>query len=224
MLNFIPLACSRRKVTNRDGQTCLVCHFLQFNLPQPITSAIASATIRSYQKMGCLRVSRTTHLPPPLPNGSYRKRSRVVIDTNTDPAVVPRQIINPVGRYLTRFLVYEIMNANFFRITLWMPFPPCILEIAYQFLLLGIYRNNRLPPALLPSRFLVDVVELRIPVWMLLSFGCLAIRLKTVIHVTQKRCHRTVADLVPLPTRRPGEPTDQLLPSRRCPEANRAAR
>ena len=198
MLNFIPLAGSGREVTNRDGQPCLVCHFLQFNFPQPITGAIASATIRSYQKMGCLRVSRTTHFSPPLPNSRYRKRGCVVIDTHTNPAVVPRQIINPVGRYLAQFLVYEIMNANFFRITLWTPFSPRILETAHQFLFLGVYRNNRLPPPLLPSRFLVDVVELRLPVWMLLALHRLTIGLKTVIHVTQKRCHRTVADLVPL--------------------------
>ena len=49
MLNLVPLAGSRREVTDRDLQPGFVGQFLQLQLPQPHTRSVAASTVRGNQ-------------------------------------------------------------------------------------------------------------------------------------------------------------------------------
>ena len=96
MLDPVPLACPRRKMTDRDRQARTVGELLQLPLPQAQPAAVAAARIgRNHQRPG-LSIRRAAHLLPPAPNRLHGEARGIVIDADADPAFVPVQVVNPV--------------------------------------------------------------------------------------------------------------------------------
>jgi len=61
-----------------------------------------------------------------------------MINPDTDPTLISDDIVNTVGDCLAQLLVLEVMASHFFRLPLWVPFLPSVLEVPDQLLLLGI--------------------------------------------------------------------------------------
>jgi hypothetical protein len=88
------------------------------------------------------------------------------------------------------------MNVDLFGAVLGPPFTTRILEIAHQFLLFGVHRNNRLAVFQEERGALVDVLKLRVSIHMLVAFAGFAVRLQAIARPLQKLAHHGVADLM----------------------------
>src|SRR5205807_3285328 len=100
------------------------------------------------------------HRLPPAPDGLGRELRRVVIDADTYPAIIHRQIVDASGRHLAELLVREVMNLDLLRRPARLPLSPWILEIPDQFSLLRVHRDDRLTLFLKGAHLLVDIPEL----------------------------------------------------------------
>src|SRR3954447_1502710 len=134
----------------------------------------------------------------------------VVIDPHADPPLIGGDIIDAVGRDLAEIRIKEIIDANVLGFTVGLPFLAAVLEIADQFLLLGIDRNHRIASRLVLRRLASDMGELGVPVRMLATFPGLAGRLETVAKVRQKVTDTARADLMALLDQFPRKPRRAL--------------
>ena len=89
------------------------------------------------------------------------------------------------------------MNVDEFGAAFGVPLPAVVLEIAHQFLLFGVNRNDRLLRCQEPHGLPIDVMKLSVAVNVLASFAGLAVGLQTVAHVAQKIADHRGANLVP---------------------------
>ena len=88
------------------------------------------------------------------------------------------------------------MNIDFFGAVLGSPFAARILEIAHQFLLFRIDRDDRLAVCQKHCGLFVDVFKLRIPIHMLVAFAGLAVGLQAIAQLAQAIPNHRMADLV----------------------------
>ena len=80
-----------------------------------------------------------THVVPPAPDRFDRKLGGVVINSDTDPAPIVRQIVNPIGANLAELLVRKIVGTYALRLPLGLVLTSPIGEWTHQFLLLRIH-------------------------------------------------------------------------------------
>jgi hypothetical protein len=121
-----------------------------------------------------------------------------MIDPHADPTLVGRLVIHAIGGDLAQFLILEVLAADLFRRALGLPFPPGVLEIPDQFLLLRVHGHDRLSPPLERTDLLGDVLELSIPVGVGVAFPVLAVDLEVVTRRLEQSGHRLMAHLVAL--------------------------
>src|SRR5204863_7783333 len=96
------------------------------------------------------------------------------------------------------FLIQKVVDTDFLRFALRLPFPTAVFEVAYQFFLFGIDRDHRLTTVLERRDGQIDMLELRIPIRMSCPFSRLAIALQTVACRFQQATHSRIAYLVSL--------------------------
>jgi len=108
-----------------------------------------------------------------------------VINADIDPASIGGQIVDAVRSDLAQFRIDEVMNPDFFGRALGLPFLACVLEVANQFLLLGIDGNRGVSGGLIFGNCSRDVRKLCVPIFMLPAFPSLAGRLQAVFHLRQ---------------------------------------
>jgi len=149
------------------------------------------------------RKPRRPHFFPPAPNAGRREIGRVVIDPHIHPALVVRDIVDSVWNRLAQLLIEEIVDADFFRLALRVPFLAWIPEVAHQFLLFRVHRDHRLATLLKAHGLSVDVLKLSIAVRMLIAFPRLAVGLQAVARFVQQPRHRAITDAM--------TPTTQLV-------------
>jgi hypothetical protein len=99
------------------------------------------------------------------------------------------------------------MNIDEFRRSFGSPFPAVVLEIAHQFLLFRIYRNDRFVRSQECLGLRVDVLKLGVAIDVLVAFSCLAVRLQAIAHAAQKIADHRRANLVPSLRQLPDEVT-----------------
>jgi hypothetical protein len=87
-----------------------------------------------------------------------------VINPHAEPTLIGPDIVNTVRDGLAQLLVLEIVATHLFRLPLWLPFPPAVLEVPQQPFLLGINRNDRLVSVLELSALPVQVFKLSVAV------------------------------------------------------------
>ncbi len=101
---------------------------------------------------------------PPWADRLNREGRRIVVDPDADTAGVGGEIINSVRHGAAELLDQEIVHAHFLRVALHAPLAAGVLEIADQFLLLGIDGDRWLVLGHGRLDRVVDDVELRVAV------------------------------------------------------------
>jgi hypothetical protein len=145
VLDFVPLAGAGRQVADHDVDAELVGQLLQFAFPQPHARPVAAAapSLRwgrrgGDQQSGGVGVTPPTDGEPPLADAVHREGGRVMVDADTDPPRIGREVVDPVRHRATQFLDQEVMDPDFFRVALGTIFAPVVAEIPDQFLFLGV--------------------------------------------------------------------------------------
>ena len=100
-----------------------------------------------------------------------------MVDPHIDPALVPSQVVYPIGNGFALSGNQKVMDPHSPRLAHCAPLPPRILEVSDQFLLLGIHGNHRLSIGLVPAHFAVDELKLGIAVRVLPTFLGFLVRL-----------------------------------------------
>ena len=91
------------------------------------------------------------------------------------------------------------MDPDFLGGALGLPFLPCVLEVADQFLFLGTDGNHGISLGLVFGDRSGDVCKLRIPIFMLPTLTRLPGSLQAVFHLRQQVADGPLTDLMPLP-------------------------
>ena len=123
-------------MANLDGEAQLLGQFLEFNFPQPHSRTIAAAAIGHDLQALWLRIKRRSHRFPPTPDGFDGKGSRVMVNPDTDPPEISRQVVDAVGYRAAQFLDQEVMDPDLFRIALQAILTAWVAEIPDLFLFL----------------------------------------------------------------------------------------
>ena len=198
VFDLVPLARAGRKVTDHDTQPDGIRQTLQGDLPQPRAVAIAAPRIGRHQQPVGVRIERGPHLAPPAASRLRGELSRVVVDADTDPPLVVRQVVNPRRGHFPQNLVREVFGADLLRGAGGSPLLPRVLEIPDQFPLLRVHGHDRLTRPLEGTHLAVNVLELGVAIRMRRPFAGLAVGLQAVIQAVQQGGHRSVADAVAL--------------------------
>src|SRR5438105_3237977 len=201
MLDLVPLAGARWKMTNLQPQFQPVRQVLQCHFPQTASVTVAATTVRRDHQFPGPRKALATHIFIPPPDALGCEIGSVMINADADPALIVGHVVDTIGNGLAQLLVLEIMDAHLLGSALGSPFLARILEISQQFLLLRVDRHDRLAAFLYPSDLLADVLELGVTVWVVFAFAGLAVGLQTVTRRIEQKGHRAVADRVVLPSK-----------------------
>jgi len=133
----------------------------------------------------------------PATDGVDREFGRVVVDADADQASIGGDVVDPVGHDLAKLLVGEVVDVDRLRAALRPVIAARVLEIADQFLLLGIDGDHRLIGGLEGHRLCVDVLELAVAVGMVAPFLGLSIDLPAVLEFAQQLGDAAWVDRVP---------------------------
>lgn len=194
MLDFVPLACARRKVADSNRQTGSVRERLDLPFPQPNARTVASTAVRRDEERPRSRVDGRTHFLPPPVNRVGREARSVMIHPDRHPTGVSREVVHPVGDGFPLFGDQEVVDPNRLGIPFGTPGSPSILEASDELFLLRIHGDHRLPLGLESTNLVVDVAELRIAVGVVGSLAHLPICLETVARMREKVRHELAAD------------------------------
>src|SRR5215471_4466389 len=198
VLDLVPLAGPRRKVTHRNPQPDIIGQLLQLHLPQAVAAPVGTAPIGGDQQTLRTRIDSAAHVVPPSPDRFHGELGCVVIDSNAAPARVSRHIIDPVGNDLAQLLVGKVVDLYWLGLAFRGPLPATITELTDQFLLLGIDRHDRLPLPLEDRHPPVDVLTLRIAVRVMAAFKRLAVGLQAVAQVVEEPVDAAFTDSMAL--------------------------
>ena len=117
-----------------------------------------------------------------------------MVDADADPAGILADVVDAVRHGAAELFDEEVVHPHRLGRTLGSPFAAGVLEVADQFLLLGIDRDRRLAPRQRLLHLRVDVVELGIAIGMTCPFARLAVGLQAVVERPQQCGDRVVAD------------------------------
>ena len=93
-----------------------------------------------------------------------------MVDSKAEIAVVGADVVDPVGDDLAEFLVFKIVGVDLDRPALRAIVAAAVLELAEQFLLLGVDRYRRLIGRVKLLYLGVDIFELSVAVGMFAAF------------------------------------------------------
>ena len=166
-----------------------------------------SAVISSRVACG---IARASHRLPPAADGVDREARGVVVDADAHPAGIVGDVVDAVGRRPAELRDHKVVHPHRLGLALGAVLTAAILEIADQFLLLGVDRDRRLARRQRRLHLIVEVTELRVAVGMAGSFAGLAVGLQAVAHLAQQIGHDVMADAMAKPVQ-PGRQVAQAL-------------
>src|SRR5580704_300537 len=207
MLDLVPLARPRWAVTDRAGKLELVGQPLQFDLPYTHTISVAAAAVRADHQSFGFRMAFLSHRAPPSPDRIDRKAGGIMIGADADPSDIVGDVVNAVRNSAAQLGIDKIMNLDQLGRAFWAPLAAIVLEIAHQFLLFRINRNDRLIGSQERLGLPIDVLKLGVAVEMLASCARLAVGLQAIAHAAQKIADNRRRDVVPLVRQRYHEVT-----------------
>ena len=128
-----------------------------------------------------------------------------MVDAHAHPSGIAGDIVDAIGHGAPEFGDDKIVHANVLGRALRSPFASGVLEVADEFLLLGVDRDRRLTRRERFFHSIVDVVELRVAVGIVRSLACLAVGLQTVVELVQEFADERAADRVAHVAQAPAE-------------------
>ena len=156
-----------------------------------------SAGIGGDQQPPRIRVGGLTDRVPPATDRLDRELAGVSAGPHVHPASIGGHVVHPVRHRLAQVLVSEVVHIHRARRPRGLPLRPAIGEVADQFLLLRVHRDDRVARRLERRHLRVDVPELCIPVRVLLSLDGLGVALQAVAGLLQQPGHRHRGHRVP---------------------------
>src|SRR5215468_827067 len=198
VLDLVPLAGPWREMTDADGEAEFVGDALQIVLPDVGAVAVAATGVGGDENLARVGIPLRTDLFPPRLDGGDREHRGVVIDADADEPVVGTDVVDAVRDHLADRVLWEVMDIDELRLVLGLPLAAAVLEVADQLLLLGVDRDHRHAALKTRLRGLVDVLELRVAVGMLLALDGLVRCLQAVPVIAQQFCDRPVTDPDPM--------------------------
>ena len=195
MLNRVSFGGSGWIVTNGDRQTESIGHlFLQVSFPDPGAIAIASTAIGFNHELRCpgeaVRQFGSTPMGDII-DGKSRSIGRL---TDIDGATIMLPVIEAVRHRPSPRLTGKIVNLNPLRC--FTPDATGVLEIAHQFLFLGINTEDGLFVDLMNAPLAANVRELLISIRMLLPFLLFGVGPQGVAVVSQQATDHRQTDPV----------------------------
>ena len=163
----IPFGSAGGIVTDGDGETEGVDQlFLQFPFPGANPRTVAAAAIGQDQESAGVRIVLASVVAPPVSDIVRRQRRRVMGSADEDRALIAGQIENAAGGGNAVGLRAEVVVQH----RGWLPAPDAtwILEVADQFLLLGVDTDDRQrwpvksPPLALEAEKLTVALRMRL--------------------------------------------------------------
>src|SRR5436305_7351279 len=194
VLDLVPLAGARRKMTHGQDQAGFISEFLQFQFPQAQPPAITPSPIGCNEDRGRLRIEPSPFLTPPATDGGHGKRPRIMIGSDIDKSAVPPDIINAIRIGPRHFGTGKIVPLYLLRLFRWKPLLASIVVITNELFLRGIARYHGTAVRQPSFHRSIDVAELRVTVWMILSLLRLAIALQAVVEVVENLRDLGMAD------------------------------
>jgi len=194
VLDPVPLGRARRQMADDQPKTGLVGEPLELDFPQPAAGAVAAAAVGGDDQVVGGAIARFADIVPPTADRVDGEGGRVVIDPDAHPSAIGADVVDPVRNRLAQFRDREIVGPHRFGLAPRAPGSTRILEVANQFLLLGIDRNRRLILGQRRVDRLVEVLELSVAVGMMQSFAGLAVRLKAIAAGAQYRADAGMTD------------------------------
>src|SRR6516164_7578893 len=158
---------------------------LQLALPKVNAGTIAAAAVSRDDQALRVGIAGLAEPLPPATDALDREFRRVGIDADVDPALVGPDIVNPVGRYFSLSLNFEVVDEHRFGITLGAQLLAAVLKIPDELLFLRIDRNRWLTGRQRSLHCDIDVFELRIAIGMLTALAGLAVGLTAEAQLAQ---------------------------------------
>ena len=196
VLDLVPFARAGRQMMDGDLDAEFIGQRLQFALPESNPASVTAAAVGGDRQLLGVRITLATHDVPPTTDRIDREACRIVIDADAHPTRVFSDVVDAVGRSPTKLRDDEIVHAHFFWLVLGTIFSTRVLEIADEFLFLGVDRNRWLSRGDGRLHLFVDVAKLRVAVGMVPSLQSLAIALKAVSHIAQQTGHNVMTHTV----------------------------
>ena len=185
-------------MADMDDHIEFASKLLDFDFPETHPAAIAPSTIGCDHQFIRMWVEFHSHTIPPTANGRNGKLCGAMVDSDTYPALIVRQVIDPIGHDFSEFFISKTVGIYLFGFTLSLPLPPSVLESADQLLFLNIHGNNRKAIILELHNFIGNIKKLGISVLMLSAFIRLSVRLHAVAEFIQKCPNCALTDLMSL--------------------------
>lgn len=160
-------------MADQDGDAQFVGELLEFILPEPEATIVATTGIAQDQKRIFLREAWPLRIVPPGTNGFHSEFGCVVRRRDIDAALIVKQIIDAEGHRHGQSILAKVVAVDAFRLLA--PDATFIEEGANHLFVLGIdaeYRSSALTEKLLDP---LNVVELTVSVGMWRSTQALAV-------------------------------------------------
>jgi len=128
VLDAVPLGGAGRMVGDCHCQARLIGETLKFALPQPDSCAVGAAAIRGDGQAIRAWIAGLTQFLLPATDAFHREGRGIGINPDTDPAVIGRDVVHPIGSDLAKFRDLEVMHPHGFRLALVTQFAATVLE------------------------------------------------------------------------------------------------
>lgn len=198
MLDLVPFAGAGREVAHHDGEPCGVRKSLELDFPLAKPIAIAPSSVGGDQELAGFGVEALALEAPPAMDRGDSEGTRVVIRSDVDETCVSAEIVDPIGIRAWHRGCWEVVTVHLVRIFRLAPLAASIHIVSDQLLLLRVDGHDRQPTRERLGDFLIDVLELRVPIRVVVPLFGLPVTLKAVLHQAEKLRHLFVADRVTL--------------------------
>lgn len=194
MLDLVPFAGARRVVRDNNFQSGPGGELCEFMFPEPGPVPVGSAAVGCDEDSLGVWIFLFAPVLPPFVDGSDGEDRGVMVDTHRDPGAVVGNVVDSVGDGLAVGLIGKVVGGHLDRFALWMPFLAGLRELTDQFFFLCIDADHGVAGGEELAGQLVEVAELVVPVWVLVSLQLLASPLQAVAQGTEEIRNGIVTD------------------------------
>jgi hypothetical protein len=142
MLDLIPLAGSRREMTDFHDHPRLVGELLEFEFPESGTGTVAATAICRDEQSPRVLIALPAQPIPPAADRFHGELGRIVGDSHGNASFVVVQIIDPVRNRLSQFRIRKIVNMDFHGLSFAAVRFTGILQFSQHFFLLRVDRQR----------------------------------------------------------------------------------